>query len=96
MEVPTTKPGFPDTHRNHTVCPFCGDVCHETVDASSSFALDSVHTSIGFRCMSGCWWEIHIVSEEGDLGAHCVLLMGIHEELREQRRSETIMSSLKA
>jgi hypothetical protein len=96
MEVPATQPGLPEIHRNHTVCPFCGDVCHETVDgASSSFARASVHTSIGFHCMSGCSWELHIVSEEGNLEAHCVL-MGIHEELREQRSSQTIASCLRA
>ncbi len=81
------KCGFPRVQDGSTICPFCGDVCHETVDARSGYAPDSVHTSIGLHCMSGCCWELHIVSEEGNLNAHCEL-MGIHEELREQRHSE--------
>jgi hypothetical protein len=83
MEVARTKNGFPDVQGGITVCPFCGDLCHQTVDATTRYAPDSVHTSIGFHCMSGCCWELHIVSEEGDLEPHCVLI-GIHEELREQ------------
>jgi hypothetical protein len=83
MQVTTTKNGFPNVHGSGTVCPFCGDVCYETVGADTSCATDSVHVSIGFHCMSGCCWELHIVSEEGDLYPHCVL-RDVHEELRPQ------------
>lgn len=91
MESSKTKNGFPNIRGGNTVCPFCGDICHETVDATSRYAFDSVHTSIGFHCMDGCCWELHIVSEEGTLQAHCVL-MGIHEELRRQHVSEDHVS----
>jgi len=91
MGVPRTKHGFPDVQGDNTVCPFCGDVCHQTVDGSSSYAPDSVSVSIGFHCMNGCCWELHIGSEEGNLQAHCVL-MEIHEELRKERHGENVMS----
>jgi hypothetical protein len=86
MEIITTKQGFPKVRGSDTICPFCSDVCHETVGASTSCAPDSVHASIGFHCMNGCCWQLHVVSEGGDLEAHCVLT-SIHEELREQRSS---------
>jgi hypothetical protein len=87
MKLVRIRNGFPRVQDGITNCPCCGDVCHETVGASSNCAPDSVRVSINFHCISGCCWELHIVSEEGDLEAHCVL-MGIHEELREQRHSE--------
>jgi hypothetical protein len=83
MEIVTTRNGFPDIHGGHTICPFCGDVCCETVDSATSCAADSVHVSIGFHCANGCCWELHLVSEEGELYPHCVL-RGVHEELRRQ------------
>jgi hypothetical protein len=83
MEIITTKNGFPNIHGGSTICPFCGDVCFETVGSDTSCAADSVHVSIGFHCMNGCCWELHLVSEEGELHPHCVL-RGVHGELRRQ------------
>ncbi len=89
MEATNTKNGFPDVNGSDTICPFCGDVCYETVGASTSCVADSVQVSIGFHCLSGCCWELHIVSEEGDLYPHCVL-RGVHEELRQQDAHESL------
>ncbi len=88
MESTTTKMGFPEVDGGETICPFCGDVCFETVGAGTSCVADSVHVSIGFHCANGCCWELHLVSEEGDLYPHCVL-RGIHEELWPQGVIET-------
>lgn len=87
MRTTTIKNGFPDVNGSDTICPFCGDVCFETVGADTSCASDLVHVSIGFHCMRGCCWELHIVSEEGELHPHCVL-RGVHEELRPQGFAE--------
>jgi len=91
MEPIKVKTEFPIIRNGNTVCPFCGDVCFETVGSETSCAADSVHVYIGFHCANGCCCELHLVSEEGELHPHCVL-RGVHEELGHKGVSERLAS----
>ena len=95
MKVLKAKKGLPQIQHDEILCPFCGDECYPATGADSRFAHGSAYVGISYHCLSGCCWELRIHSEDGDLQVECVLF-GVHEELREQRRSETIMSCLSA
>jgi hypothetical protein len=95
MEVIDTRTGLPQVAHDVISCPFCGDACHPASETSSSFASGSAYVAIHYHCLNGCCWELRIHSEDSDLQVGCVLF-GVDQELREQRRSETIMSCLSA
>jgi hypothetical protein len=86
------REGLPQTAHDGISCPFCGDACYPASETSSSFGVGSVYVALHYHCLSGCCWELRILSRDGDLQVGCVLL-GIDQELREQHPSADFVST---
>ena len=88
MQALRTKRGFPNSHQGSTVCPFCGGDSGDIEDVSSGHFQKAVSVTIGFRCMTGCYWELRLGSDRGDLEAAECALVNLDTELLEETQRD--------
>jgi hypothetical protein len=75
MDPIKIKIGFPNVSSGDTVCPFCGGVNGDVEGVYSSHYGTVTYASVKFGCMSGCYWELRLESDAGEIpAAQCVLL----------------------
>ena len=75
MEPIKIKTGFPNVTSGYTVCPFCGDMNGDVKGVYSSHFGTVTYASMKFGCTSGCYWELRLESDAGEIPApQCVLL----------------------
>lgn len=69
------KTGFPNVKSGYTVCPFCGGVNGDIEGVHSGHFNTTTFAEMRFHCVTGCYWELQLQSDDGEIpAAQCVLL----------------------
>ncbi len=81
MEPIKTKSGFPNIRSGETVCPFCGGVNGDIEGVHSGHFHGMTMAQMRFNCANGCYWELQLQSDDGEIAAAKCVLLDLDTEL---------------
>jgi len=81
MEPIKVKNGFPNVRSGCTVCPFCGGLNGDVQGVHSGHFYGATIAHMRFSCTNGCYWDLQLESDDGEISAAQCNLLELDTEL---------------